>query len=68
MDWRKAQVMQWGRRIRDFLFGYDLKSNIAELPTLRQELDDALEQLTSGAAAQDAITRQARCAMVMPDL
>jgi hypothetical protein len=60
MDWRKAQVMQWGRRIRDFLFGYDLKSNIAELPTLRQELDDALEQLTSGAAAQDAITRQAR--------
>ena len=60
MDWRKAVVMQWGRRIRDFLFGYDLKSNIAELPTLRQELDEALEKLTSGAADQDAIAKQAR--------
>jgi len=60
MDWKKTQVLQWGRRIRDFLFGYDLKSDIAELPALRKELDDAVGQLTAGAAAQEAMTKQAR--------
>ena len=58
MDRQQTQVLQWGRRVRDFAMQYDVKSEVAALSTLRHELDDALEQLTAGAAAQDAITKQ----------
>ena len=61
MDRKKTQVLQWGRRVRDFLVEQDLKSEIAELPAIRQELDEALGQLTVNAAAQEAITKQSRC-------
>ena len=60
MDRKKTQVLQWGRRVRDFLVEQDLKSEIAELPAIRQELDEALGQLTVNAAAQEAITKQSR--------
>ena len=60
MDKLHTQVLQWARRVRDFLVEHDIKSELAELPTLRQELDDALEQLTANAAAQEAITKQSR--------
>ena len=56
----QTKVLQWARRVRDFLLGHDLKSQIAELPALRQELDDALAQFTANAAAQEAITKQSR--------
>ena len=56
----QTKVLQWARRVRDFLLGHDLKSQIAELPALRQELDDALAQFTANAAAQEAITKQGR--------
>jgi hypothetical protein len=60
VDRKKTQVLQWGRRVRDFLVEHDLKSELAELPAIRQELDDALGQLTANAAAQEAITKQSR--------
>jgi len=53
-------VLQWARRVRDFLVGHDLKSDIAELTPLRQELDEVLGQLTADAAAQEAVTKQSR--------
>lgn len=53
-------VLQWARRVRDFLVGHDLKSDVAELTPLRQELDEALGQLTVDAAAQEAVTKQSR--------
>jgi hypothetical protein len=58
----KAQtfILQWARRLRDFVVEHDLKSEIAELSALRQELDDAIGQLTTDAASQEAITKQAR--------
>jgi hypothetical protein len=56
----QTQVIQWGRRVRDFLIGNDIKSDVAELTGLRQELDDVLGQLTASAAAQSAITKQSR--------
>ena len=60
MDKLMTHVLQWARRVRDFLVGHDIKSDLAELPALRQELDEALEQLTANAAAQEAITKQSR--------
>ena len=60
MDKKQTQVLQWARRVRDFLVEYDLKSDVAELSAVRQELDDALGQLTANAAAQEAITKQSR--------
>jgi hypothetical protein len=56
----QTQVLQWARRVRDFLIGHDVKSDLAELTTLRQELDDTLGQLTADAAAQEAVTKQSR--------
>lgn len=56
----QTKVLQWARRVRDFLIGYDLKSDVAELTELRQELEDALGQLTAAAAAQEALTKQSR--------
>jgi len=58
MNKKQTQVLQWARRVRDFLVEHDLKSDVAELIALRQELDEALGQLTVGAAAQEAITKQ----------
>ncbi|HEY2376535.1 MAG TPA: hypothetical protein VGH98_11225 [Gemmatimonadaceae bacterium] len=58
MNKYQAKVLQWARRVRDFLSEYDVKSDLAELTTLRQELDDTLDQLTADAAAQEAITKQ----------
>ena len=60
MQKSQTKVLQWGRRVRDFLVGHEIKSDVAELTTLRQELDDTLGQLTTDAVAQEAITRQAR--------
>src|SRR2546423_988065 len=60
MDKKQTQVLQWGRRVRDLLIEQDPKSDVAELTALRQELDDALGQLTANAAAQEAITKQSR--------
>jgi len=56
----QTQVLQWARRVRDFLIGHDIKSEVAELTPLRQELDDTLGQLTADAAAQEAVTKQSR--------
>ena len=56
----QTQVLQWARRVRDFLVTYEIKSDVAELTALRQELDDTLGQLTADAAAQEAITKQSR--------
>ena len=56
----QRQVLQWARRVRDFIVGYPIKSDVAELTTLRQELDDTIGQLTADAAAQEAITNQSR--------
>lgn len=58
MNKKQTQVLPWARRVRDFLVEHDLKSDVAELIALRQELDGALGQLTVGAAAQEAITKQ----------
>jgi hypothetical protein len=60
MNTRIGQVLQWARRVRDFLVEYDVKSEVAELTGLRQELDDVLGQLTASAAAQEAITKQSQ--------
>jgi hypothetical protein len=54
------QVLSWARRVRDFIVGYDIKSDLAELTALRQELDEVLTQLTADAAAQESITKQSR--------
>jgi len=54
----QTQVLQWGRRVRDFLVEHEIKSDLAELTALRQELDETLAQLTAGAAAQEAVTKQ----------
>ena len=54
----QTHVLQWGRRIRDFLGEHEIKSDLAELTALRQELDETLGQLTAGAAAQEAVTKQ----------
>ena len=56
----QTQVLQWARRVRDFLVTSEIKSDVAELTGLRQELDDTLAQLTTDAAAQEAITKQSR--------
>ena len=53
-------ILQWARRLRDFVVEHDVKSAIVEVPALRQELDEAIGQLTTDAAAQEAITKQAR--------
>ena len=46
------------RRARDVLVAHEPKSDIAELAMLRKDLDDAITQLTNGAAAHEAITKQ----------
>ena len=46
------------RRARDVLVVYEPESDVAELAMLRKDLDDAITQLTNGAAAQQAITKQ----------
>jgi hypothetical protein len=56
----QALILQWGRRVRDFLFEHNIKSDFAALTALRDELNEVVEQLTSGAAAQDALTKQSR--------
>lgn len=60
MNKSQTQVLQWARRLRDFAVAHDIKSDVAELTSMRQELDDTLAQLTADAAAQEAITRQSR--------
>ena len=60
MNTKLTWVLQWARRLRDFLIAHEPKSDLAELASLRQELDDAITQLTAGAAAQEAITKQSR--------
>jgi hypothetical protein len=60
MDKLKTQILQWARRVRDFLFQYDPKSDFVEMAALRQELEDVLGRLTANAAAQEAITKQSR--------
>lgn len=53
-------VLQWARRVRDFLVEYEVKSDLAELTKMTQELDEAIGHLTTNAAAQEAITKQSR--------
>ena len=60
MQVKHTQVLQWARRVRDFLVDYDVKSGVAELSVVRAELDGALGRLTANAAAQEAITKQSR--------
>lgn len=60
MNKSQTQVLQWARPLRDFIVQYDMRSDLAELTTIRQELDDTLAQLTTEAAAQEAITKQSR--------
>ena len=60
MDKIQTQVVLWARRVRGFLGDYDVKSDLAELTVLRQELDDVVGQLTANAAAQEALTKQCR--------
>ena len=60
MNKSQTQVLQWARRVRDFLVEHEPKSEVAELAALQKELDDAIAQLTVGAAAQEAITKQSR--------
>jgi len=55
-----AWILQWARRILDFLVQYNIKSDVAELTPLRQELSDVVGKLTANAAAQETITKQAR--------
>ena len=54
----QALVLQWARRVRDFLVEHAIKSDLAELTALRQELDETIGQLTADAAAQEAVTKQ----------
>ncbi len=56
----QTQVLQWARRVRDFVVEHDIKSEFAELSALKQELDEVVGQLTANAAAQEAITKQSR--------
>ena len=60
MDKLKTKVLQWARRVLGFLGEYAPKSDLAEVATLRQELEEVVAQLTANAAAQVAITKQAR--------
>lgn len=60
MNRNQGKILQWARGVRDFFGERAIKANIAELTTLTKELDDAVGQLTAGAAAQEAITKQAR--------
>lgn len=60
MDRIQTQIVLWARRVGGFLVDYDVKSDLAELTVLRQELDDVVGQLTANAAAQEAITKQSR--------
>ena len=60
MNKSQTQVLQWARRVRGFVAETPVKSDVAELTTLTQELDETLEQLTADAAAQEAITKQSR--------
>ena len=60
MDKKQTQVLQWARRVRDWLVERDLKSDVAELSAIRKELDDAIGKLTANAAAQEAMTKQSR--------
>jgi len=55
----QTQVLQWARRVRDFLVEHVLRSDLAELTAFRQQLDQLVELLTANAAAQEAITKQA---------
>ena len=54
----QALVLQWARRVRDFLAEHEIKSDLAELTSLRLELEQTLGLLTADAAAQEAITKQ----------
>jgi hypothetical protein len=56
----QTQVLQWARRLRDFLVSHEIKSDVAELTQMLQELETTLGQLTADAAAQEAITKQSR--------
>ena len=60
MNRNQGKILQWARRVRDFLGERDIKTDIAELTTLTKQLDDAVGRLTVGAATQEAITKQAR--------
>lgn len=60
MNRYQGRILQWARRVRDFLGERDIKIDIAELTTLKKELDDAVGRLTVAVAAQEAITKQAR--------
>ncbi|MFL5613341.1 MAG: hypothetical protein ACJ796_06735 [Gemmatimonadaceae bacterium] len=60
MDKLKTKVLQWARRVLGFLGEYAPKSDLAELETLRQELEVVVGELTANAAAQAAITKQSR--------
>jgi hypothetical protein len=60
MNKLQTLVLQWARRVRDFLVEREIKSEVAELTPLRTELDDAIGQLTADAATQEAITKQSR--------
>ena len=60
MNTKLTWVLQWARRLRDFLVAHEPKSEVAELAALRKDLDDSIEQLTNGAATQEAITKQSR--------
>ena len=55
-----AHVLQWARRVRDFLGVNDIRSDFAKLAALQAELDDVLGQLTENAANQEALTKQSR--------
>src|SRR5690349_8349636 len=60
MNTKLTWILQWARRLRDFLVAYEPKSDVADVSVLRKELDDAIAQLTASAAAQEAITKQSR--------
>ena len=60
MRFRITQVLQWARRVRDFLVEHPLKSEVAELTTFRQQLDEVIVRLTANAATQEAVTKQSR--------
>jgi hypothetical protein len=60
MNFKLSQVLQWARRVRDFLLGRAIKSDVAELDPLRKELDEVVEQLTVNASTQESITKQSR--------
>lgn len=60
MQRQQTQVLQWARRVRDFLVEHAIKSLFAELSALKQQLDEVVEQLTANAAAQEAVTKESR--------